>query len=129
MASQRDGGIGWCDETWNPIRGCSRVSAGCMQCYAERAAIRHAGAARTEIIGVQVEREAGAYHGLVKSTPSGPRWTGEVRFVPELLDLPLRWTKPRRIFVNSMSDLFHEKVEDRWCVAQPGNLLICMELA
>src|SRR3989304_4666674 len=45
---------------------------------------------------------------------AGPRWTGEVRFVEEALDLPLRWKKPRRIFVNSMSDLFHEKVADEW---------------
>lgn len=92
--------IAWTDATWNPIRGCSRVSEGCRNCYAERTAIRQA--------------YLGPYDGLVKSTPSGPRWTGEVRFVEEALTLPLRWTKPRRIFVNSMSDLFHEKVTDEW---------------
>jgi len=55
------------------------------------------------------------YEGLVELGPDGrPRWTRDVRFVPEALDLPLRWTKPRRIFVNSMSDLFHEKVADEW---------------
>lgn len=91
--------IEWTDATWNPIRGCSRVSEGCRNCYAERTAIRH---------------EASSYAGLVKSTSNGPRWTGEVRFVEEALGLPRRWLKPRRIFVNSMSDLFHEKVEDDW---------------
>ena len=103
--------IEWTDATWNPIRGCSRVSEGCRNCYAERMASRHAGGARTEIGSLQAERAEGAYHGLVKATPAGPRWTGEVRFVEETLDLPLRWKAPRRIFVNSMSDLFHEKAK------------------
>jgi protein gp37 len=88
-------GIEWTNATWNPIRGCSRVSAGCMRCYAERQAIRQIG---------------GAYAGLIQRTSHGPAWTGEIRVVPELLDQPLRWSKPRRIFVNSMSDLFHESV-------------------
>lgn len=87
--------IEWCTDTWNPIRGCSRVSAGCMNCYAERQAIRQIGS---------------GYAGLIKRTSHGPAWTGEVRCIPELLDQPLRWTKPRRVFVNSMSDLFHESV-------------------
>ena len=92
-------GIGWTDATWNPLRGCSRVSEGCRNCYAERTAIRQV---RT------------GYAGLVKSTPAGPRWTGAVRFVPEVLAAPFSWKKPRRIFVNSMSDLFHEGVKDGW---------------
>jgi protein gp37 len=92
-------GIEWTNATWNPIRGCSRVSEGCRNCYAERTAVRQV---------------SGAYRGLVKSTAAGPRWTGEVRFVEHLLDQPLRWRDGRRIFVNSMSDLFHEKVEDYW---------------
>lgn len=89
--------IEWTDVTWNPIRGCSRVSDGCRNCYAERQAIRQIG---------------GGYAGLVQRTSHGPAWTGDVRMVPELLDAPLRWRKPRRVFVNSMSDLFHEKVAD-----------------
>ena len=99
--------ISWTDATWNVLRGCSRVSLGCGGphgqggCYAERLAIRFAGPGQP-------------YEGLVKSTPAGPRWTGEVRFVEEALTLPLRWRTPRRIFVNSMSDLFHEKVADEW---------------
>lgn len=89
--------IEWTDTTWNPVRGCSRVSAGCQNCYAERQAIR------------QIKS---GYAGLIQRTSHGPAWTGEVRLVPELLDAPLRWRKPRRIFVNSMSDLFHERLPD-----------------
>jgi protein gp37 len=88
-------GIQWTDATWNPVRGCSRVSAGCMNCYAERQAIR------------QIKT---GYAGLIQRTSHGPAWTGEVRFMDELLDQPLRWRTPRRVFVNSMSDLFHEHI-------------------
>lgn len=97
MADQRDGGISWTDATWNVVRGCSRVSAGCANCYAERQAIR---------------QKHGNYAGLVESTPKGPRWTGEVRLIRELLDVPKRWRSPKRIFVNAMSDLFHEGLRD-----------------
>ncbi len=90
--------IEWTESTWNPVRGCTRVSEGCRFCYAERIAARFSG-------------KGMAYEGLAKSTKAGPRWTQEVLPVPELLNEPLKWKKPRRIFVNSMSDLFHEKVE------------------
>ncbi|MBY6277849.1 DUF5131 family protein [Symbiobacterium thermophilum] len=93
--------IEWTDATWNPIRGCSRVSEGCRHCYAERQAARFAGKGQP-------------YEGLVRSTDHGPRWTGQVRLVEKLLDAPLHWRRPRRIFVNSMSDLFHENVPDEW---------------
>src|SRR5213593_4445638 len=89
--------IEWTDETWNPTRGCTRVSAGCEHCYAERQAHRQ-------------NHPGGAYEGLTRPTSRGPVWTGEVRLIPEKLGEPLRWRRPRRIFVNSMSDLFHEKV-------------------
>src|SRR4051812_9717502 len=91
--------IEWTDATWNPVRGCSIVSKGCTNCYAMRQAHRsnHAG---------------GAYEGLTKLTKGGPVWTGAIRTVPELLGLPSHWKRPRRIFVNSMSDLFHEDVPD-----------------
>lgn len=91
--------IEWTDATWNPTRGCSRVSAGCLHCYAERQAARMSG-------------PGGAYEGLVRPTPRGPRWAGIVRLVPEQLDLPRRWHRPRRIFVDSMSDLFHASLSD-----------------
>lgn len=89
--------ISWTDATWNPVVGCSRVSAGCEHCYAERFAHRFSG-------------PGGRYEGLTVLGKKGPRWTGKVRLVPEQLDRPLRWKRPRRIFVNSMSDLFHEEL-------------------
>lgn len=91
-------GIAWTDATWNPVRGCSLVSAGCEHCYAMRQAHRTSG-------------PGGAYEGLTRRFISGPKWTGEIRTVPEILDQPLRWKRPRRIFVNSMSDLFHDGIE------------------
>ena len=90
--------IEWTESTWNPVRGCTRVSEGCRFCYAERIAARFSG-------------KGMAYEGLAENTKAGPRWTQQVILVPELINEPLKWKKPRRIFVNSMSDLFHEKVE------------------
>lgn len=91
--------IEWTDVTWNPVRGCSRVSEGCRNCYAERMASRFSD-------------EGQPFHGFVERTAAGPRWTGKVELVPEKLAEPLRWKKPRRVFVNSMSDLFHESLPD-----------------
>jgi protein gp37 len=93
--------IEWTDVVWNPTRGCSHVSPGCAHCFAER-------------VGARGATPGGAYHGLIRiGTGGAPRWTGKVRLVPEKLDEPLRWRKPRRVFVNSMSDLFHEKLDDK----------------
>lgn len=91
--------IEWTDHVWNPVRGCTRVSEGCRNCYAERVAARFSGPDQP-------------YEGSTTLTPHGPRWTGKVRLVEEALSLPLTWRKPRRIFVNSMSDLFHEGLSD-----------------
>lgn len=93
--------IQWTQRVWNPLRGCSLVSAGCRSCYAMRQAHRFSG-------------PGGAYEGLTKMTPAGPQWTGKVRLVPEVLEEPLRWRKPSRVFVNSMSDLFHDDVPDEF---------------
>ncbi len=91
--------IAWTDRSWNPVRGCSRVSAGCVRCYAERMAARFS--------------DPGMWgHGFAKMTKAGPRWTGRVELVPEKLDEPLRLREPQRIFVNSTSDLFHEALPD-----------------
>lgn len=89
-----DTGIEWTDATWNPIRGCSRVSEGCRHCYAESVAARFSGPGLP-------------YEGLVRIGPRGKPtgWNGAVRMVPEHLADPLRWRRPRRVFVNSMSDL------------------------
>lgn len=97
-------GIEWTDATWNPIRGCSRVSEGCRHCYAEIVAARFSGAGQP-------------YEGLARrlAKPSGgseARWTGKIAVAESAMDQPLRWRRPRRIFVNSMSDLFHEAVSD-----------------
>ena len=88
--------IEWTDETWNPTVGCSKVSPGCDGCYA---------------IGVAHRAMQPAHEGLTIRRPGErPDWTGEVRCLPDRLDTPLRWRKPRRIFVDSMSDLFHAAV-------------------
>ena len=99
--------IAWTNRTWNPIRGCSRISSGCSRCYAEAIAARFSkpgqpfeGFAERRLVGVTGE-EDGRIEG---------RWTGRVELIPEKLDEPLRWRKPARVFVNSMSDLFHESL-------------------
>jgi protein gp37 len=94
--------IEWTDKTWNPVRGCSRVSSGCANCYAIRHAHRFSGPGRP-YEGLTVYRER---------RPGGVDWSGTARFVPEMLSQPLHWKKPQRIFVNSMSDLFHESLSD-----------------
>ena len=90
-------GIEWCDATWSPLVGCSHVSAGCDHCYAASLA---SGRLST--------------HPIYAGIAVGGRFTGEVRLLSERLDQPLRWRKPRRIFVNSMSDLFHDAVPDEY---------------
>lgn len=95
--------IEWCDATWNPVRGCTRVSEGCKNCYAEVMAARFNapgqwGHGFAEIVGTGARRDH--------------RWTGRVELIESQLTLPLRWRKPRRIFVNSTSDLFHEALPD-----------------
>jgi protein gp37 len=81
--------IEWTDATWNPVRGCTKISPGCARCYA----------------AIFAERFRGV--------PDHPYQQGfDLRIVPEKLTDPLRWTKPRMIFVNSMSDLFHEGIEE-----------------
>lgn len=83
--------IEWADDVWNPVTGCDRVSPGCDHCYAETIARRFAGS---------------------KAFPEGFK----VTLHPDRLDAPLRWRKPRRVFVNSMSDLFHPDVPDEFVV-------------
>jgi protein gp37 len=83
--------IEWTDATWNPVRGCTKISPGCKHCYAETFAERFRGVA-----GHPFEQGF------------------DLRLVDTALELPLRWRAPRRIFVNSMSDLFHEDVPDEF---------------
>ena len=93
--------IEWTDATWEPITGCTIKSAGCTNCYAMRLA------------GGRL-RNNPSYEGLTKPSKKGPVWTGEVRFNARHLTQPLHWKKPRRIFVCSRGDLFHEDVPDEW---------------
>lgn len=93
--------IQWTEATWNPVRGCSRVSSGCRNCYAERQAARGLPGMRfSDGSPLAVMRE------------SGPRWTGRVELQEHMLDIPLRRKTPTMYFVNSMSDLFHEDLPD-----------------
>lgn len=89
--------------TWNAVRGCSRVDDGCINCYAEDMAHRFNGPGLP-------------YEGLtvVNQSTGEPRWNGKVMLVEKHLLDPLRWQKPRRIFVNSMSDFFHPAIPDEW---------------
>lgn len=97
-------GIAWTNSTWNPARGCERVSEGCRNCYAEELAARHSYAGGWgEGLAKWVERPDGTLDA---------RWTGVIQIVEKMLDAPLRWREPRRIFVNSMSDLFHDDVPE-----------------
>jgi protein gp37 len=83
--------IEWTDSTWNPVRGCTKISPGCKHCYAERFAERFRG---------------------VRGHPFESGF--DLRLVPGKLSEPLRWSEPRMIFVNSMSDLFHDRVPDKY---------------
>ena len=89
-----DSAIEWTDATWNPVRGCTKISDGCKHCYAETFAERFRG---------------------VKGHPYEQGF--DLRLVPEKLAEPLRWRNPKMIFVNSMSDLFHENVPEDYVVA------------
>lgn len=94
--------IEWTDATWNPVAGCTPVSPGCLNCYAARMALR------LERMGGSVGEK---YKGTAKRARDGrPVFAGRINLDEDALDIPRTWKKKRRIFVNSMSDLFHEKV-------------------
>jgi len=92
--------IEWTEATWNPVTGCSKVSPGCAHCYAETFAERWRG------------------------VPGHPYEQGfDLRLWPERLEVPLRWRRPRVVFVNSMSDLFHEDIPDEY-VAEVFDVMV-----
>jgi protein gp37 len=102
MADHSD--IEWCTSTWNPVVGCSILSPGCTNCYAMKMAAR-----------IEKMHPGTHYAGATKPSKAGPVWTGMLALAPaRILTQPLRWKKPRTIFVNSMGDLFHEDVPDEW---------------
>lgn len=90
--------IEWTEDTWNPVRGCSPISPGCANCYAERQGGRFCGPGKPFDGFIQIG----------KNGNPGPHWTGKVELIPHMLDLPMRRRKPTTYFANSMSDLFHE---------------------
>jgi protein gp37 len=92
--------INWTEATWNPVVGCSKVSEGCANCYAVRYVRRMGGQPNATI--------RRANEGLVVSAPGALGWSGVVRPLPDRLEQPLHWKKPRMVFVDSLSDLFHE---------------------
>ena len=92
--------IEWTDATWNPIAGCAMVSPGCTNCYAQRMA------ARLQAMDIP------KYAGTTRKSGRRAVWTGQVNVDNAVFDAPLNWRKPRRIFVNSMSDLFQTPVPD-----------------
>lgn len=90
--------IEWTDATWNPVAGCTILSPGCTNCYAMRMA------ARLEAMGQE------KYRGLTRRSGNRAVWTGKIRLDEKSLLIPRTWSKPRFVFVNSMSDLFHSDV-------------------
>ncbi|WP_207868308.1 phage Gp37/Gp68 family protein [Pseudomonas sp. 58(2021)] len=97
--------IEWTDSTWNPVAGCSIISAGCKNCYAMEMA------RRLEAMGTP------KYVGLTRKKNKRIVWNGSVVEDHDSLAIPYRWKKPRKVFVNSMSDLFHEKVSEEFIIA------------
>ncbi len=90
--------IEWTDATWNPVAGCAVITAGCTNCYAMRMA------ARLDAMGME------KYRGLTRKSGGRSVWTGRIYLDEAALQTPERWASPRKIFVNSMSDLFHDNV-------------------
>jgi protein gp37 len=104
--------IEWTDQTWNPIIGCSNISPGCDNCYAEKIAGRLANIAATtdDYSEVVLFKQQPVTE---KINPVG-QWSGEMHFVESALEKPLRWHKPRMIFICSMGDFFHKNVPFDW---------------
>jgi len=107
--------IEWTDATWNPITGCSIVSPGCTHCYAMKLAgsrLKHTPSRQG--LTIDTMARGGEAEGRAGRQKSNPVWNGEVRFNEQWLDQPLRWKRPRRIFVCAHGDLFAENVPDEW---------------
>jgi protein gp37 len=103
-------GIEWTEETWNPVLGCRKVSPGCLNCYAEVMSCRLASMADADDEAGRDPGRKALYREVVQIGER--RFTGSAITVPDALDIPGRWRKPRHVFINSMSDLFHRDVPD-----------------
>jgi len=104
--------IEWTEMSWNPVAGCTKVSEGCQNCYAEKMAYRLAclGAAQRPKGTFSETPLWKKYASVLDWGANIGKWNGEIYCDEKALDIPLHWRKPRRIFVCSMSDLFHESV-------------------
>lgn len=130
-----DTGIEWTDKTWNPVRGCTKVSPGCANCYAETMAGRIVSMGTTTAYDglveikprrqMQVNAETGEPNGKVRTHGTRAYWTGKVGFDAKALVEPLKWRKPQRVFVNSMSDLFHDGLTNEQIAAIFGVMAAC----
>ena len=107
MPTQETGRLCWTEETWNPVTGCTKVSAGCKHCYAERIVGRF-GHAR-----------------IHKGLRVGRAKFSDVVCHPDRLSIPLHWRKPRKVFVCSMGDLFHEAVPDEFIKRVVATMTLC----
>jgi protein gp37 len=108
--------IEWTDSTWNPNRGCTRVSLGCQHCYAEAIAERFSGPGKPF--------EGFARRGMGRASA----WTGKVALLDHALQQPFEWRQPRMIFVNSMSDTFHEDLSDEQIAVVIGHAIAAHHL-
>lgn len=97
--------IEWTDKTWNPIVGCSKISEGCQNCYAEKMAFR-----MTNLLGQNITNTWAAYSTVINDK----KWSGKTDFINSAIQKPFNWKKPQKIFVCSMGDLFHESVPFEW---------------
>lgn len=102
-------GIEWTEATWNPVVGCSIVSPGCHHCYAASMAKRLRAMALADTAN---GNNPGRKLHYVDAVDTDGRWTGKLNLVLEALGDPLGWKRPRKVFVNSMSDLFHDGVPE-----------------
>lgn len=98
--------ITWTNETWNPVAGCTKIADGCQNCYAEKMAIRLKGIAENDLRKKTIQ----VYRNVISDIDLRQGWNGNVLCREDVIDIPLHWRKPRKIFVCSMSDLFHPKV-------------------
>lgn len=105
--------IEWTDATWNPITGCSVVSAGCRNCYAMKLA------------GTRLQHHQ-SRAGLTVDTKAGPVWNGQVKLNDKWLEQPVTWSRQRMVFVCAHADLFHENVPDDWIDTVFGIMWACL---
>jgi len=100
--------IAWCDATWNTVVGCSKTSPGCRECYAEK------------LLSTRMKHMP-----IYGDVTEGGKWTGKTGLLPHRLDQPLRWKRPRKIFVNDLGDTFHETVPFEFIAALFGVMAAC----